>query len=142
MSFTNIQTALGWAELPATAADGLFLQPEEATTIDGQLGSAAATQAELATANTTIGERDATITGLQNQLTAAQNANTALTTERDNLQAEVIRLGGQSSGQGSATVTAADAKIAGSEKRPSYLADNNPSNEWIDKQLKYAKKKD
>lgn len=133
----NIQTTLGWAELPCNTDEGLFLQPEEVTAIDTALASVNAaeqTAADLTTANETIAAHVATINTLTQQKATAEGKVTSL-------EAEVAKLGKESSGKGSTVITPAVNEVkqeeTSSNGRPKFDSPEHPANKFADSQKKY-----
>ena len=100
MNMTNIQATLKWAELPANHEDGIFLQPEEAGTIDTALGSVASLTADLKTANDTVATHVATIQTMTAAATASKDASDAKDAKILELEGKVTALGKEPSGTG------------------------------------------
>lgn len=128
MIYPSIAATLGWGNDYEVTAEGLFLQPEEASTLEqalDQTGTNATRVQELTNENTTlqttVEERDATIS--------------TQSTRISELEAEVTRLNAEPSGNGSNLQTPGD-QHADQKPVPSYLSDNNPANEWADRRMK------
>ena len=132
MKYTRIAAALGWEETPDNQ-EGLFLQPEEAATLDAALGNDNAEA--LATANETITTLNGEISNLKTAATAAAENETRLNNRIAELEAENAELGKESSGNGTVVTTTEDV-ITGTGKTPSYLDDTNPINSWADQRMK------
>lgn len=136
MKYNNIATTLKWQEEPE-CSDGLFLQPEEAATIDTDLARISAAEAttqsataELATANGTIETLNATISTME--ATAGENATTISTqaSRITELENRVTELGAEPSGKGTTLETKGDDKIedTSADKGLRYDDPNHPAN--------------
>lgn len=128
MKYPKLAAALGWAAEPDTAAEGIFLQPEEATQIENSL----ATGEALVTAEGTIVELNGTIETLTNEATTAAllASDNAITIAE--LQEHVKTLGGKSSGAaGSAITTAEDevVKPVNTSAFPKFDSPDHPANQ-------------
>jgi len=161
MKYPNIAATLGWEETP-DLAEGIHLQPEEAAKLDTDLGtSSAASQAQadaLVVANSTIAERDATVTTLNGTVeerdltisgvntrvgemeTAAQTATETIAARDQRIQeleGQVAKLGKQSSGKGTVIGAREDEVVtegssAGSSL-PKFDSPDHPANMEADK---------
>lgn len=137
MKYTHIAAALGWTETPDNQ-DGLFLQPEEAASIDAAIGANATAAADLVTANETIATLNSEVTRLTDAATAAETTTQTLNDRITALESENKELGKKPSGSGTVITTKEDPK-AGEDKTPSYLDDNDPANAWLDRKMKRNK---
>jgi phage shock protein A len=89
MKYNHIAGALKWAETP-DSQEGLFLQPEEASSIDAALGANTQAVKDLTdTAATLAGETATKITALQDEVAAAK---TSATEASDKLAAANTRI--------------------------------------------------
>lgn len=140
MKHTNIGKVLKWEEVPDV--EEIHLQPEEASAIDRALGSIetnASAAADLVTANQTISDRDNTIVDLQTQVSTAQTTNSTQASRIQELEAEVTRLGGQSSGQGTTITTTADPDPQ-TGKVVSLNSPDHPVNRYVTRVVQNSKK--
>ena len=127
MKYPQLAAALGWAEEPATVAEGIFLQPEEAA----QVETALATGEALATAETTIVELNSTIETLTNEASAAATLLGENATTIADLQEQIAILGKKTSGAaGSAIKTATDETVttASASALPKFDSPDHPAN--------------
>lgn len=111
-NYPNISSTLGWNEEPDTT-EGLFLQPEEAATIESTLAANATAIQEHVTAtaqlNETITANTARISALEAAATTDATTIQAHTERIAELEAENTRLNGKSSGKtGTSLSTPAD----------------------------------
>ena len=141
MKYQNIAAALGWTETPDTA-EGLFLQPEEAATIDASIAEAAL-NVQAATDLSAANDRLVQLSGeLTNEKLATSNA-IATIAERDAtiaaLKAENDKLGGESSGDGTALVTGGDLTATEGEKKLGLSDPNHPLNVEATRRVAAAK---
>lgn len=100
MKHPKIANVLGWNEEPATE-EGIFLQPEEATAIESALVTTEEAEAAgiaLTEANSTISTLNAQITSLNEDAVKYVTNAAAQTTKITELEADVKKLGGESSG--------------------------------------------
>lgn len=107
--YAAIAASLGWTEYEVKE-DGLFLQPEEANTLDAALAAGTQAAADLATSSEKVTELNATITGLQTTIDTAATETTKLNNRITELEAEVKTLGGKESGSGTVVATKEDPK--------------------------------
>lgn len=119
MKHTNIAAALAWDETPDNQ-EGLFLQPEEAATIDAALGK----KAENEKAAEDLVAANATIAQLKGEITIATTAAVADKNRIAELEAENKKLGSQSSGTGTNLPTGGDTVIE--EKGSRKITLNSP----------------
>ena len=106
MKHPKIAATLGWTEEPSTE-EGLFLQPEEATTIETALTEAVNNTAALATAQETILANAVTIDAMTVAATAVSETATVQGDRIIALEATVAKLNGQSSGAKGSTIPGA-----------------------------------
>ena len=106
MKHLQIATTLGWTEEPSTE-EGLFLQPEEATTIENVLATLANTTAAQVALEQTIVENAATIDAMTVAATVATEAATVQATRITELEGIVAKLNGKSSGAKGSTIPGA-----------------------------------
>lgn len=136
MKHNNIAATLGWTAVE-DINEGLFLQPEEAASIDAALSTvvtAGETAAALETANGTIATHEATIATMQTAAT------TNATTIAD-LQGQIATLSKKPSGAGSTLKVAAATEVV-EEKisttgKPAFNSEEHPANKFADAQKKY-----
>lgn len=100
-----IAATLAWDATHEPGADGLFLQPEEATLLNTALENAAKSTEELNTANQTIEQQNSKITELSNAATKDADTIKQLNQTVADLQEQVKKMGGQESGTGTKLVT-------------------------------------
>ena len=113
--------------------EGVWLTAAHIDSIEASL----ATNAELVISNSNSAE---TISGLN---TAASDNATTISTQAariQELEAQVVELGGKASGNGSVLVVKED-EHTDKTPVPAYLDDNNEFNQWVDKQTKRSTKK-
>ena len=133
-----IATLLGWEEVPSTAPEGLFLQPEELATVGSALEKLATAEAsieKLATANVTIDGLNTQVETLNGTVGTMTTAATEAKTKIEGLEAQVKELGKKSSGSGSKLGSGGD-DHTDEKPVPSYLDDRNPANLFADARLK------
>lgn len=129
MKYPNIASNVGWGNDYETTEEGLFLQPEEAASVDKTLGEflANATKVqELTTVNSTL------------QQSVEQHTATISTqaTKISELEAQVVKLGAAPSGNGSIVTTPASDQHTDEKPVPSYLSADNPANQFADSRRK------
>jgi len=136
MKYKHLAKALQWDETPDNS-EGLFLQPEEAASLDAVIGAAEtnpATITELTGQNEALTnqatERDATIASQSTTITAQSTTITSL-------EARIAVLDKKPSGNGSKLDVKED--LTTGEKTPSYADDNNPANQYADSRLRKKK---
>lgn len=137
MKHTHIAAALGWSETPDNQ-EGLFLQPEEAATIDAALGkNADNTKAaeDLAAAN----ER---IKTLESEAATAKTTADTQAARITELEAENEKLGAESSGSGTTLPTGGDENAKeGTEKKVGLSDPNHPLNQLATRRVNAARAK-
>lgn len=123
--YAAIAATLGWTEYEPQE-DGMFLQPEEATTIDNALANATALQTQLDTAN-------ASVTALQAQVAGMHSAESvaALNARITDLEAENKELGKGASGNGTVVETSVEVETTSNNGKPSITDANHPLNKAV-----------
>lgn len=116
--------------------EGIWLSATHLNAMEQNLANSAAlnnANAETITAlQTDIQAKDDIIVG--HEVTIVAN-NTRIA----ELEAENAKMGSQPSGNGSTLVVAQD-ESAEKKPAPAYLSDNDPANQWFDRQMKHRKK--
>lgn len=115
--YASIAALLQWTEFEPQE-DGLFLQPEEAATVDTALANAEASQQQLHDANESIVALNTQMSTMHTQETVD-----ALNVTITNLQAQVKELGGGASGNGTVVTTAEDEIETGAPKKALTMND-------------------
>lgn len=132
MKHPQIATALGWTEEPSTE-EGLFLQPEEATTIDTALATGETAAQDLVVANETIAANNVTLGEMTTAAKTASEAATVQTNRISELEATVARLNGETSGAAGSKIPAGGADTPPKEATvttglPRFDDPNHPAN--------------
>lgn len=138
-TYTAIASTLGWPADHETDGEGLFLQPEEAEVLNTALTNNATAAADLVTANATIETMTTEIAGLK---TAAETAATTAQTQANRiteLEGEVAKLGGQSSGKGTKLAVAAEVETVTTETSVSLNDPEHPLNKYANRFIKKKK---
>lgn len=131
MKFKSIASLLGWSEEPANASEGIYLQTEEATSIDAALENAAVTTASLNTANDLVNTLQAENTQLSSDISAKDNRITEL-------EGEVAALKDKPSGSGTKLKAVADETEQSSGKtHVRYDDPSHPANIYAGTVKKY-----
>ena len=123
----------------AVTDEGFSLSEEHLNNVEAAFDAADISAAALVTANASIETLNTSITSLTADRNTAQESNTANVARIAVLEAEVTELGKRPSGKGTVITTTADENAEGEKKVPSYLDENNPSNQFADKRIKVKK---
>ncbi len=135
MAFEKTLVAAKATEFAVTD-EGFVLSEDQLNNVEASIAAgenAIAAQAESTVQINTLTEEISTLT---NERNAAQDELTVNSTRIAELQDQVAALGGESSGKGTVISIKEDEQNADDRGTPSWMDDNNPSNQFADKRLK------
>ena len=143
LKFAVFAAVMGWEAGFETTAEGVHIQEEALQTLEESLTAGATATAGLAVSEAALVTANETIANMQTAADASVLAATASAAKITALNVQVTALGKAPSGKGSATHAASDETTGGEHIiTPAYLADADPANAWLDKQLNKESKAD
>lgn len=117
----------------ATVNEGIYLTEGHLQNIEDALTASESV-------NDMVTDRDGQITRLQGEINDLEDASATKDARIAELEQEVATLGKEPSGTGSSAGAPAADDSPEATKKPSYLADETPINQWVDKELKYRER--